>query len=153
LHLDDVDRRIVASLVEDARASYRAIGDTVGLSAPAVKRRVDRLLDEGAIERFSAVVPPAALGWTVGAVIELFAVGPTAPARIRTALTKHPEVVEAYTVTGEADAIIHVRVRDTDHLEHVLERIRSEDFVSQTRSVVVLSRLIDRPLAVPPERA
>ena len=62
--VDDIDARIVAFLIRDARASYALIGGEVGLSAPAVKRRVDRLLAAGAITGFSARVDPAAMGWT-----------------------------------------------------------------------------------------
>lgn len=149
MRLDDLDRQIVAWLSRDARASFRAIGDGIGLSAPAVKRRVDRLLDEGVIERFAAVVDPGSVGWHTEAFVELFAVGRTPPDRIRTALAKMPEVVGAYTVTGEADALVHLRAASTAHLEEVLERVRSEDFVTQTRSVVVLSRLLDRAAPTP----
>ena len=52
--VDDIDARIVAALIRDARASYVIIGNEVGLSAPAVKRRVDRLRAAGAIAGFSA---------------------------------------------------------------------------------------------------
>lgn len=144
MRLDDLDRQIVAWLSRDGRASFRSIGDGIGLSAPAVKRRVDRLREEGVIERFAAVVDPGSVGWHTEAFVELFAIGRTPPSRIRTALAKLPEVVGAYTVTGEADALVHLRAANTSHLEQVLERIRSEDFVTQTRSVVVLSRLLDR---------
>lgn len=149
MRLDDIDRKIVAWLQRDGRASYREIGSDVGLSAPAVKRRVDRLVGEGVITGFQAVVDPRAIGWTAEAFIALFCEGRTSPQRIRTAAAKHPEVIGAYTVTGDHDAMLHVRVQDTAHLEQVLERIRNEEFVSQTRSVVVLTRLIERstPLA------
>ena len=66
--MDDIDARIVAFLVRDARASYALIGGEVGLSAPAVKRRVDRLRAAGAITGFSARVDPAAMGWTTEAL-------------------------------------------------------------------------------------
>ena len=56
---DELDRRIVAALVEDGRATYAEIGARVGLSAPAVKRRVDRLRASGAVTGFSATVDPA----------------------------------------------------------------------------------------------
>lgn len=144
MRLDEIDQRIVARLSEDGRASYAAIGAEVGLSAPAVKRRVDRLVDGGVIERFAAVVDPAAVGWGTEAFVELFCQGRIPPQRIQRALVDHPEVVAAFTVTGDADALIHLRTADTGHLEDALERIRSEPFVSRTRSVVVLSRLIDR---------
>jgi DNA-binding Lrp family transcriptional regulator len=56
--LDDIDQRIVARLRDDARASFAEIGSAVGLSAPAVKRRVDRLRAAGVITGFTAVVDP-----------------------------------------------------------------------------------------------
>src|ERR1700723_3390985 len=77
--VDDIDARIVATLIRDARSSYAVIGNEVGLSAPAVKRRVDRLLSAGAITGFSARVDPAAMGWTTEAYVELFCGGGTPP--------------------------------------------------------------------------
>lgn len=142
--MDDIDRRIVAYLSRSGRASFREVGDDVGLSAPAVKRRVDRLLDDGVIEGFAALVDPVSMGWTTDVFVSIFARGNIRPERIRTAVSKIPEVHAAYTVTGDADAMLHVRVRDTRHLEDVLEQIRNEEFVAQTRSTVVLSRLIER---------
>lgn len=143
--MDEIDRQIVALLLDDGRASYRELGDRVGLSAPAVKRRVDRLLEDGVIAGIGARVSAAALGRSTGAFVELFCEGSVPPAAIRDAMGLLPEVVAAYTVTGEADALLHVAVRDTSHLEQVLERIRGHGFVAKTRSTVVLSRLLERP--------
>jgi DNA-binding Lrp family transcriptional regulator len=145
LQLDDVDHRIIASLVADARASYAEVGARVSLSAPAVKRRVDRLRAGGVIKGFTAVVDPTAVGWTTEAFIELFCTGRTTPAQIAAATRRHPEVIGAYTVSGEADAIVHLRAADIAHLEQTLERLRAEPFVTSTRSMIVLSRLVDSP--------
>src|SRR5215469_15961013 len=152
---DDLDRRIVAALVDDARATYAEVGASVGLSAPAVKRRVDRLRASGAITGFSAQVDPAALGWTTEAYVELFCRGRTSPRDIAAAVAKHPEVVDACTVTGEADALLQIRAADVRHVEQVVERLGAEPFVVRTRSVIVLSRLVHRPdaLSVPPDQA
>jgi len=79
MSLDEIDTRIITALIRDARASYAMIGNEVGLSAPAVKRRVDRLRASGAITGFSARVDPAALGWTTEAYVELFCGGRTSP--------------------------------------------------------------------------
>ena len=138
-----MDQRIIASLVADARASYADIGARVSLSAPAVKRRVDRLRAAGVIRGFTAVVDPRAIGWNTEAFVELFCTGRTAPAQIAAAVRRHPEVVGAYTVSGEADALVHLRAADIPHLEQALERLRSEPFVTSTRSMIVLSRLSD----------
>jgi DNA-binding Lrp family transcriptional regulator len=149
--LDELDRRIVAELVEDARATYAEVGAQVGLSAPAVKRRVDRLRASGAITGFSARVDPTALGWTTEAYVELYCRGRTSPADIAAAVGKHPEVTDACTVTGEADALLHIRAADVRHFELVMERIGAEPFVVRTRSVIVLSRLVNRPDTLPPD--
>ena len=150
--VDDLDARIVAALLKNGRASYAVIGDQVGLSAPAVKRRVDRLRAAGAITGFSARVNPVAMGWTTEAYVELFCGGRTSPDEIAAAVRRYPEVVDACTITGEADALLHIRAADVRHFEGVMERIRAEPFVVRTRSVIVLSRLVDRADALAPLR-
>jgi len=149
LQMDAVDQRIIALLVADARASYAEIGSRVALSAPAVKRRVDRLRSSGVIKGFTAVIDPAAVGWTTEAFVELFCTGRTTPAQITVATRRHPEVVGAYTVSGEADALVHLRAADIAHLEQALERLRAEPFITSTRSMIVLSRLVETPTVVP----
>jgi DNA-binding Lrp family transcriptional regulator len=149
LQIDAVDQRIIALLVADARASYAEIGAKVSLSAPAVKRRVDRLRSSGVIKGFTTVIEPSAVGWTTEAFVELFCTGRTTPAQITVATRRHPEVVGAYTVSGEADALVHLRAADIGHLEQALERLRAEPFVTSTRSMIVLSRLVETPTPVP----
>lgn len=149
MRLDEIDRRIVAQLLEDGRASYAQIGDKVGLSAPAVKRRVDRLRHDGVITGYAAVVDPAALGWTTEAFIEIFCTGATSPEEIYASVRPHPEVVAAYTITGEASALVHLRTRDIQHLEEALERLRREENITRTNTSIVLSRLIGRPTDAP----
>lgn len=145
MQLDRVDERIIAILGADARMSFTEIGNAVGLSPSAVKRRVDRLIESGAVRGFTVVVEPEAIGWTTEAFIELYCRARTSPGAIRAGLADHPEVVSACTVTGDADALVQVRARNTQHLEEVIERIGSEPFVTRTKSTLVLSRLLDRP--------
>ena len=145
LRVDSIDQRIVSQLVADARSSYAEIGKVVGLSAPAVKRRVDRLLDRGVLRGFTAVVDPEALGWGTEAFVEVRYRGNVSPGQIRSSLEPLPEVVAAYTVSGAADAIVHLRAADIHHLETALERLRGLEIVDRTVSTVVLSRLLERP--------
>lgn len=145
LRMNTLDQRIVSQLLGNARASYAEIGKVVGLSAPAVKRRVDRMLDSGVLRGFTAVVDPQALGWGTEAFVELHCRGNVSPSRIRAHVESLPEVAAAYTVSGAADAIIHLRAADIHHLESALERLRSLDIVENTVSTVVLSTLLERP--------
>ncbi|GAA2265242.1 Lrp/AsnC family transcriptional regulator [Streptomyces amakusaensis] len=142
--LNDLDERIVHALAEDARRSYADIGALVGLSAPAVKRRVDRLREVGAITGFTVRVDPAALGWETEGYIELYCRSNTSPEAIERGLKRYPEIASASTVTGEADAIVQVFASDMRHFERVLERIAGEPFVERTKSVLVLSPLLRR---------
>ena len=152
MSLDDIDARIITALIRDARASYAVIGNEVGLSAPAVKRRVDRLRASGAITGFSARVVPAALGWTTEAYVELFCGGRTSPEVLAAAVRRYPEVADACTVTGEADALVHIRASHIRHFEHVKERNGAEPIGVRTRSVIVLSRLVERADSFAPSK-
>ncbi|MGH4014356.1 MAG: Lrp/AsnC family transcriptional regulator [Pseudonocardiaceae bacterium] len=145
--MDSLDQQIVARLVANARSSYAQIGGIVGLSAPAVKRRVDKLLEAGVLRGFTAVVDPGALGWGTEAFVEVHCRGNVAPSQLRAGLERLPEVVAAYTVSGAADAIVHLRAAGIAHLENALERLRAVDFVDRTVSTVVLSTLLERGLA------
>jgi DNA-binding Lrp family transcriptional regulator len=144
--MDKIDRQIVALLRSSARTSFKAIGERVALSAPAVKRRVDHLEADGVIRSYAAVVDAAAMGWPTHALVSLFCEGRMAAAEVRDAVANHPEVAAAYTVAGEASAILHVRARDTAHLEEALERIRDQPGIIRTQTQVVLSTLFERPL-------
>lgn len=139
--LDDIDRNILALLVEDSRDSFASLGHQVGMSTAATKRRVDRLRSDGVIRRFTAEIEPAALGWTIEAFVELYCEGRVPPDRMRDLVKTIPEVVEAYTVTGESDGILRVRAADTGHFEKVLGVIRNHPGIIRTRSALVLSRL------------
>ncbi|MGU3497877.1 Lrp/AsnC family transcriptional regulator [Mycobacterium sp. C31M] len=142
--MDETDERILAELTDHARATFAEIGERVNLSAPAVKRRVDRMLERGVIRGFTAVVDRQALGWTTEAYVQVYCHGTIAPSELRRAWVDIPEVVSAATVTGTADAILHVLARDMRHLEDALERIRASADIERSESIVVLSNIIER---------
>ncbi len=141
MRIDDLDHKILARLIENARESYAAIGAAIGLSTAATKRRVDRLRSEGVIRRYTAEVEQSALGWSIEAFVELYCEGQVPPSRMREMVRSIPEAVEAYTVTGESDGILLVRCADASHLEKVLGVIRTSPGVNRTRSSIVLSHL------------
>jgi Lrp/AsnC family transcriptional regulator, leucine-responsive regulatory protein len=142
--MDAFDREILALLVEDGRRTYDDIGRRVSLSAPAVKRRVDRLRGQGALRGFTAVIDHAALGDHTEALLELFFAPGTPLEQVGEILRAHPEVVEAWSVTGDADALARVRTRDNADLERLIMALQHDGLVQRTRSQVVLSRLIHR---------
>lgn len=142
--MDVVDQTIVALLRQDARRSYKDVGRHVHLSAPAVKRRVDRLEHDGVILGYTAVVDPAAFGWHAEAFVDLYCEGKMPGEAIKQAVATEPGVIAAHTVAGEASAHLHLMAQDTKDLEVLLERIRATDGVTRTVTEMVLSTLFQR---------
>jgi DNA-binding Lrp family transcriptional regulator len=145
--VDHIDRGIIECLVSDGRATYAAIGSTVGLSVAATKRRIDRLLRDNVIRGFTAVIDPQVLGWTLEAQVQLYTNGTVPFSTMRRDLERLPEVIEASTVTGSADAVLRVVAADAVQLERVISRLRALSYVQQTDTTMVLSRLLSRQLA------
>jgi DNA-binding Lrp family transcriptional regulator len=142
--MDQTDRAILDALRANARVSYADLGAQVALSASAAKRRVDRLVEDRVIQGFTIQVDPALDGMGTEAYVELFCRGTVAPHDLKRILSAVPEVVDAATVTGEADAIVRIRSRDVASLEVALESIRAATTVDHTRSALVLSQLVRR---------
>lgn len=116
----------------------------MSLSAPSVKRRVDRLRASGALEGFTAVLDHGAMGWGTEALVELFFQPGTQLEDVGRILREHPEVVEAWSITGDADAIARVRTEDNEGLERLIMDLQRNGMVLRTRSQVVMSRLVRR---------
>jgi len=149
--MDDVDRRLVRLLMQDGRAPYAELARAVNLSVSAAKRRVDRLVDDGVIRRFTAVVDPEVLGWHLAAVIQLFTNGTVPFSTMRRDLDAVPEVVSAFTVSGRADAMLRVVASDVGHLERVISRVRRLPYVQQTDTTMLLSSLLSQHAVMPGE--
>ncbi len=147
--LDATDQRIVALLRSDARRSASEVGRLAGLSAPAVRRRIERLEASGVIQGYTLTLDERQLGEQIEAFIELrFAPG-LQVSDVDNAVVDLPELVQSYTLAGDPDALAHVRVRDLEHLKNVVDRIRRGQGrgpkVIATRTMIVLGR--SRPSA------
>jgi DNA-binding Lrp family transcriptional regulator len=146
--VDDIDRGVIGYLLTAGRATYAEVGAQVGLSASAVKRRVDRLLAIGVLRGFTALVNPAMLGWGTEAYVQVHCRGTVLPRELRKSAEVLPETVSACTVSGAADMLVHLRAKDVQHLEQAIAQLRNGPNVDHTESVIVLSRLLDRSSAV-----
>ena len=150
--MDTINRAIIGHLLRDGRATFAEVGETVGLSAPAVKRRVDQMRARGEISGFTVLVDAGAMGWTVEAYVEIFCRGNVPPEMLREAITGIAEVVELVTVTGESDAMARVMANSVTDIQAIVEEIRQSPHIDRTKTEIVLSRVIDRPyLASDPE--
>jgi Lrp/AsnC family transcriptional regulator, leucine-responsive regulatory protein len=145
VRIDDLDRKILDHLERDGRATLADVGGAVGLSASAVKRRVDRLQESGVIVGYAAIVDPQAIGERLEAFVELYCVDSVAPGDLLSSVAGLDAVVAAHTVAGDADAVVRVRVKGIEELERTIEHLRRDPNVMRTRTMVALSTLIERP--------
>jgi Lrp/AsnC family leucine-responsive transcriptional regulator len=137
--VDDIDRRLLALLVADARASYAELARAVGLSAPSVHDRVRRLERSGAVTGYAAVVDPHAVGLGVTALVGILQREGVEQDDLATSLSAIEEIEDCWFVAGEEAFVVKVRVADIDALEHTLGVLRRTRGVARTRTTVVLS--------------
>jgi Lrp/AsnC family leucine-responsive transcriptional regulator len=135
---DGLDHAIIDLLRANGRATLADIGHVVGLSAPAVKRRIDRLEQQGIITGYTVLVDEARLGQPLEAFTELRFAGHTKVADISAIARGMPEVQTVFTTAGDPDALVHIRVRDVGHLTQVIDRLRRSGTITGTKTLMVL---------------
>ncbi|HEY3683716.1 MAG TPA: Lrp/AsnC family transcriptional regulator [Streptosporangiaceae bacterium] len=136
--LDPTDLEILALLREDARRTLSDIAGRVTLSTAAVKRRIDRMRDTGVITGFTVQVDHAKLGWGVEAFTELRFLGNTNVHDIVQTAMRMPETQAVFTIAGDPDALVWLRVRDVAHLQRTIDEMRGSQRVTSTKTLMVL---------------
>jgi DNA-binding Lrp family transcriptional regulator len=123
--LDEFDIAILRILQEDNTTPQRVIGETVNLSAPAVQRRIKRMEQTGVIRKNAALLDPAKVGQPITIFIEVEVENERSDLidRLKQSFAAAPEVQQCYYVTGEADFILVVVVRDMAHYERLTRRL------------------------------
>jgi Lrp/AsnC family leucine-responsive transcriptional regulator len=143
--LDEFDRKILGMLVRDATLSYTDLGKEIGLSAPAVHERVKRMRRSGVIRKTSVLIDPVAIGKPFLAFIHVDVRGwCKTPQQL--AIADFPEVEEVHNVAGDTSMLLKVRTESSMALEGLLARIYEVPGIVATRSYVVLSTQLERPV-------
>lgn len=144
--LDDVDLRLLDLLRAEGRASVAELARAVNLSPTPVGRRIARLERAGVIAGYTAIVDEGKVGG-VEAFAELRVTGDADVSLVAELAAAVPEAEEVFTVAGDPDALVRVRVRDAEHLRQVINRLRHSEGVVGTRTLLVLSswRRAERP--------
>ncbi|SEO02036.1 Lrp/AsnC family transcriptional regulator [Actinacidiphila rubida] len=134
--MDAVSKAIVEQLQEDGRRPYAAIGKAVGLSEAAVRQRVQKLLDQGAIQ-IVAVTDPLTVGFRRQAMVGITVEGDVDP--VADALAALGEVESVVITAGSFDLLAEVVCEDDDHLlETIGKRVRALPGVRSTETFVYL---------------
>lgn len=137
--MDDLDRKILRCLRENARMSASAIGTQVSLSVSAVIERIKKMESSGIIRQYTALIDPACVGRDIHAYISVSLEHPKHNENFSKCVRENQHIDECHYVTGDFDFLVKVATDSTRSLENVLGEIKSIKGVSLTRTLVVLS--------------
>ncbi|PYE46281.1 AsnC family transcriptional regulator [Rhizobium sp. PP-WC-2G-219] len=150
--MDDVDRTLLAALQENADVPGKTLADRVHLSTSAVERRINKLKQDGIIEKVVAVVNPKAVGRPLSILVELEIQNEHRHTldQFQRWLDRAPEIQSCWYVTGDMDYVLLVAVRDLDEYNAFIERLMTEQqaLVRKYKSIIAL-KTIKHSLALP----
>ena len=138
--MDDLDRKILHLLTENARMPVKDLAHQVSLTSPAVSSRIHRLEQEGVIGGYTVVQRHPAAPTQVEALISMMA-GPATREDFLALAQAEPMVLQCYRVTGSYNFIVKVRCPGIDALEHLLTRMQK---MGSTNTQIILATHIDR---------
>jgi Lrp/AsnC family leucine-responsive transcriptional regulator len=150
--IEPLDRHIVEVLAQDGRVSFADLGRQVGLSTSATHQRVKRLEERGIIQGYRAVVDYAAVGLPLTALMSVTPFDPAAEDDIPERLANIEEIVACWSVAGDENYILLIRVGRPQDLEELLGRIRQQGSCSTNTTIVLSTPWEDRLGRLPEER-
>ncbi|MCC2028009.1 Lrp/AsnC family transcriptional regulator [Microbacterium tenebrionis] len=148
---DAVDRRIIAEISEDARATLAQLSEAVGLSTSAVQSRLRRLESRGVIAGYRPILDAEAVGKPLSAFIEITPLDPGQPDNAPELLEPMPEIEACHSIAGNASYMLFARVASPRALEELVNGIRTVANVSTRTTVVLQTYYENRPIAVATE--
>jgi len=137
MSLDILDLKIVKCLTEDARSTYKKIAEEAGVSEATVKNRIDKLINEGIIKRFTIIMDYHKLGRAIKAFIGL-KIQPAKLPEIVEDIQKNPDVHVLYRTSGDVDLLIEVIFEQMEDLNKFLEKELALDGILGTVVTIVI---------------
>ncbi|MDP6639546.1 MAG: Lrp/AsnC family transcriptional regulator [Candidatus Poseidoniaceae archaeon] len=138
VELDEVDRRILAELLADGRASQRKLASLIGVAQGTVTNRLTRMTDLGIIRGYHVDLDPQLVGWSMTVLIGL-RIDKRSILSVQSEVAADNRVCSVYDVTGEFDSMVVARVRDPDDLNDLTKNVLSIEGISRSSTHVVLN--------------
>ena len=133
IKLDETDIKILKIINDDVRISYRQISRDLGISVGTVHNRIDKMLKSGVIEKFAPVLNHKKLGYALTSII-----GVNVKVQ-ELEISNNKNVVGLYDVTGQYDAIVIAKFKDTDELDKFLKELLKSGCIEKTITQTVLN--------------
>jgi Lrp/AsnC family transcriptional regulator for asnA, asnC and gidA len=149
LNIDGIDKKILRTLMQDARTPILEIARNVGISGAAIHQRLKKLEKAKLISKYALIVNPKVLGFETVSYIGVYLDKAMTNVEAIKFLKKIPQVIECHCTTGHWNIFIKVICKDNTHLMYILnEKIQSISGVSRTETFISLEQQIDRQITI-----
>ena len=135
--LDEIDRKILEILREDARIANEALGKKIGLSEPAARRRVANLVARGVVRRFTVDVEE---GGAVQAIVFVTFLPSAQSEKIIRELSRAPGVTSLFEISGDTDLVVRLAAPDMEELNRRIDTLRHHPEITATKTNMVLKK-------------
>ena len=140
--LDDLNKKIIEYLKSDGRASFTEIAEKYKVSDSTIRKRVNKLIEDGTIERFTIILNPNRNGKSVISFLTIIpSQSDQAIKELARKIVKIPEVNECFYMSGKCGVLAKVVVKNLGELDSLLEKIRNLQGISEIESCIVLREL------------
>ncbi|MCX6695739.1 MAG: Lrp/AsnC family transcriptional regulator [Candidatus Altiarchaeota archaeon] len=138
MKVDDLDLKIITSLREDSRQSFRDLAEKLDVAEGTIYNRVNKLKEEGIIKKFMVDIDYGKLGYDLSAVIGIISKGGHL-AELEKDLAKEKSITAVYDVTGEYDAVVVAKFKDREELNRLVKKMNTMEHIERTYTMVVLN--------------
>ena len=146
--LDEIDKKIIKVLEDDARTSLRKISELVKVSLGTVSNRVKKMEKNGVIKGYSVILDPDQIGWELNVVIGL-RIQKGRLIEIQEKIAKDSRVHGVYDVTGDFDSMVIARAKNRKDLDDVSKNVLSIDGVERSSTHLVLNTVKEKTASLP----
>ncbi len=147
--MDDIDKKILRKLQQNARITISDLSSEIALSMPAISERLKKLEASGVIKQYTAILDPALLNKHLMALMFLRFDNPGHGDHFTELVKDEPEIKECYYITGDFDYSLKILTENTRTLEKLLTRIKNHPGIVKTQTIVILSTITDSPSILP----
>jgi len=146
-HLDDLDKKILSILMENAKKAYSEIGQKLFVSGGTIHVRMKKMEEMGLVKGYNLVIDHNKLGYDIVAFLGIYLDKSSLFDQVSAELEKIPEVVGAHYTTGQYGIFAKIICKDTNHLKDLLhDKIQKINGIQRTETFISLEESIDRPI-------
>ena len=143
--MDATDKKILKRLQENARVTVSVLSQEISLSMPAISERLKKLENNGVVQQYTAILDPTLVDKHLMAFLYISFDDPSHGDKFAEYISKEADVKECFYITGDYDYALKIITKNTKTLEKLMTKIKNQEGIARTETIVALSTVIDRP--------